>query len=522
MFPQNHEKPSHPYHRNTFYRVLTVVVLVSTVWVSQTVPAKERIRPGILADQGWYPGDPKELADSIQNYLNQVPERTTSTRQIKAAIVPHAGHRYSGKTAAYVYKAVAKQPYNRVMLLGPSHHAAFRGASIASVDAFETPLGKVPLDRQVCDALLQSETIHENDDAHRPEHCLEIQLPFLQTVLPDVKIVPLLIGYELTPEECMEIAGRIKPFLDEKTLLMISSDFTHQGANFHFIPYAPNTPLMAIPPIIRALDFRAVNDILTQNLRGYWQFVDRSGITICGRNAIKILLAALPAQTSAGVLHYETSGEITGDYQSSVSYCAIAFYDEPTALNESEESTLLTIARNRLSETLVKGEITDYQPDESHLTDRLKEPKGVFVTLTEHEQLRGCIGLLEPVLPLHEAVADRVLHSAFKDTRFRPVQKDEIEAIDIEISVMTPLQEVSSVDDIVLGRDGMTVEKNGKSAIYLPQVALSQGWDLTETLSHLCEKAGMTADDWKEGCSFRTFQAQVFGERFKDLNGLTP
>ena len=122
-------------------------------------------------------------------------------------------------------------------------------------------------------------------------------------------------------------------------------------------------------------------------------------------------------------------------------------------------------------------------------------------------------------MTLHEAVADRVIRSAFADHRFSPLQEEELKEIEIEISVMTPLRSVPSHEDIVLGRDGIVVEKRGKSAIYLPQVALDQGWDVDETLGHLCEKAGLVSDAWKEGCSFKTFQAQVFGERFKSIEG---
>ena len=483
------------------------------------VGAAERVRPGILGPQGWYPDDPVELEKSVEAYLAQAPEPPETTKRIRAVIVPHAGHRYSGRTAAYAYKLLAGQPIRRVIMIGPSHRADFRGASVAPYDAYETPLGKVPVDRAVCDALLESEVVQAHERAHAVEHCLEVQLPFLQKVLPDAKIVPILIR-SLSPENCFEIAERVQPFLTDETVLLISSDFTHQGSSFRYIPYKQDTPVENIPGIVRAFDFAAINDILTLNLHGFWSFCDRTQVTICGRDPIKILLAALPAQTEAGVLFYETSGDLTGDYRSSVSYTAIVFRENPSYLDESEQDALLKLARKRLADTLDARKIVDYKPDESVLTPRLKEPKGVFVTLNKHGRLRGCIGILEPSMPLHEAVADRVLKSAFDDRRFQQVQPDELDELEIEISVMTPLRQVPSHSDIVLGRDGMTVEKNGRSAIYLPQVALAQGWNVEETLSHLCEKAGLAADDWKEDCKFQTFQAQVFGEDFRDTEGL--
>ncbi len=505
--------------RSTFIRILALSALVIGV-TGVGGCTDERVRPCVFGPRGWYPADAETLAESVDTFLEGVPSAEESNQPIRAVIVPHAGHKFSGHTAAFAYRLLQGQSIQRVIMLGPSHTADFTGASIPDVDAYETPLGKVLLDRSVCDALLASDSIQTVAEAHLEEHCLEIQLPFLQTVLPEAKIVPILIGARFSAEDCVEIASRIQPFLDDETLLLVSSDFTHQGRNYGYIPYSERTPASEIPAIIRSIDFRAVNDILTLNVVGFWRFVDQNRVTICGRNAIKILLSVLPAQTEAGVLHYETSGDILRDYSSSVSYCAIVFRENQTYLNENEEKTLLEIARKRLQDAFSGKSVPDYHPDETRLTERLREPKGVFVTLNKHEQLRGCIGILEPKMPLHEAVADRVLQSAFHDYRFKPLEKEELDDIDIEISVMTPLKPVKSSTDIVLGRDGMTVEKNGRSAIYLPQVALAQGWGIEETLSHLCVKAGLSADDWKEECAFKTFQAQVFGESFKRLEDL--
>ncbi|MGC9329484.1 MAG: AmmeMemoRadiSam system protein A, partial [Candidatus Hinthialibacter sp.] len=165
-----------------------------------------------------------------------------------------------------------------------------------------------------------------------------------------------------------------------------------------------------------------------------------------------------------------------------------------------------------------KEKAAEYIPPADQITERLKQKKGIFVTLHKKGVLRGCIGHLEGDQPLYRAAANTVLLSAFGDRRFSPLEKNELDEIDIEISVMSPMKTIDSWKEIVLGRDGITLEKKGRSALYLPQVALQQGWTVEETLSHLCEKAGLKSDDWKTGCTFRTFTAQVFGETFRDLS----
>ncbi|MBD3266809.1 AmmeMemoRadiSam system protein A, partial [bacterium] len=200
-----------------------------------------------------------------------------------------------------------------------------------------------------------------------------------------------------------------------------------------------------------------------------------------------------------------------------VSYAAIVFRYRQDYLNAKEQAVLLHAARKTLADTLQEESIKEYQCKAREITERLKGKKGVFVTLHKKSRLRGCIGQFEGSEPLHRMIPKTALLSAFRDTRFQPLQKDELEDIDIEISILSPMKSVESWQDIVLGRDGIRIEKAGKSALYLPQVALEQGWGVEETLAHLCEKAGLKSDDWKKNCHLKTFSAQVFGETFRKL-----
>jgi len=468
------------------------------------------VRESILAG-AWYKNTKAELTEQVSGFLDKVPDSPKDANRVTALIVPHAGYTWSGPTAAYAFKALKGASYNRVVVLAPSHHIAFQGGSIANVKAYQTPIGNIPLDTEACQSLLQSELFSHNAEAHAREHSLEIQLPFLQYLLGDFKLVPVVVG-QITQGDCEKMAKLLRPMLDSKTLLVISSDFIHQGPRFRYQPYKEN-----IKTNIRRLDFTAVNHILNQDVHGLWSFFDATKATICGRNPIKIGLMALPLQTKVEFVHYATSGDATNDYSETVSYCAMVFREEPKYLNREEFDCLLHIARQTLVDSFEAGKALEYILPDDKVTQRLKDKKGVFVTLKKQGRLRGCIGHMQSPEPLYRNVSQTVLSSAFGDHRFNQLTQEELKDVTIEISVMSPQREIESWKQIVLGRDGIIIEKNGKSSVYLPQVALEQGWDIETTLNHLSEKAGLKTDDWKEGCKFTTFTAQVFGEGYKTL-----
>ncbi|RJP28577.1 MAG: AmmeMemoRadiSam system protein B [Candidatus Omnitrophota bacterium] len=490
--------------------ILCIIVCHQTCSRAADSVAKSGVRKSILAGS-WYEGSKAGLTRQVDRYLDAAPTPGSGNR-IGAVIAPHAGYEWSGSTAAYGYQPLKGAQYKRVIVLAPSHRTSFRGGSICDVAAYETPLGEVSLDRAVCDALLSSSLVQSLPQAHAQEHSLEIQLPFLQRTLGEFSLIPIVIG-DISPGDCVELANLIRPLLTQDTLLVMSSDFTHQGPRFGYVPFKED-----VRKNVQRLDFVAINSILNLNVREFWAFTDRVQATICGKNSIKIGMMALPLQTQVEFLHYETSGDKQKDYSETVSYAAIIFRDQPDYLNEREAELLLNIARKTLTDTLEAKDVKEYTPPNEQITPPLRQKKGVFVTLQKEGMLRGCIGDLDAEQELHKTVARTVLLSALRDQRFQPVQKEELEKIDIEISVMSPQTTVNSWKEIVLGRDGIIVEKGGRSALYLPQVALEQGWDVEETLSHLCEKARLDKDAWKSGCTFKTFSAQVFGETFNQLN----
>lgn len=180
-------------------------------------------------------------------------------------------------------------------------------------------------------------------------------------------------------------------------------------------------------------------------------------------------------------------------------------------LNPLQRSRLLTIARRSIESALEGARI---ELDHSQLDDDLRRPSGAFVSLHTHDgDLRGCIGSIQPVAPLHEAVASNAVNAAFRDPRFYPLRKDELANVHIEISVMSPIVEVASVAEIEVGRDGLIIRRGTRAGLLLPQVATEYGWDREAFLRHTCMKAGLPPESWREpGCRIERFSAEVFSE----------
>ena len=199
------------------------------------------VRPPAVAGR-WYPEDPRVLSTTIQTFLNKAKLPSSLPSKINALIVPHAGYRFCGQTAAYAYKAIKGKNYKYVVIIAPAHYARFYGASTLDVEAYKTPLGEVPLERRFIKALLASPLFKEYTLAHLREHAIETQLPFLQVVLGKFKLIPILIG-QITDEDVFRLAKTIKSVFSpvmEETLFIASSDFTHFGPMYGYVPFKEN------------------------------------------------------------------------------------------------------------------------------------------------------------------------------------------------------------------------------------------------------------------------------------------
>jgi AmmeMemoRadiSam system protein B/AmmeMemoRadiSam system protein A len=463
----------------------------------------------------WYSDDPEELAREIDVYLAAV--EAGPANQVMALLLPHAGYRYSGMVAAHGVKQVEGQSFSRVVVIGPSHRVALMDAvSIPDISAIETPLGQIAIDRDLVERLWEDDLFESHLHAHTHEHSVQIELPFLQRALGDFKLVPMVCG-QLGEVAAKRIAATLLDHIDEETLVVISSDFTHYGRTFDYIPFRDD-----IQENLRNLDLGAFKEIEDKNLSGFIEYVHNTGATICGRSPIAILLAMLPVEARVKLLKYDTSGNLTGDWSHCVSYvsaavtgswtasCSDGIHCEPELeLSASDKVGLLSLARHSITRRIRNDE-----PELNlEITPPMQDIMGAFVTLHKHGRLRGCIGEIFPRRELYEAVAEQAVNAAFHDPRFPRLCEEELDEIDIEISALTAPHRVHSYEDIEIGRHGIVLCKDSRSAVFLPQVAPEQGWGLVETLTHLAGKAGLGPNDWQDGCAFDVFEAIVFGEK---------
>ena len=468
----------------------------------------------------WYPATKEAVETEIDEYLSRVSDKPI--QNVCALILPHAGYRWSGPTAAYGLHQLQNRSFDRVVVIGPSHRVAMKNvASVPGATHYATPLGQVPLDRKFITELQKHPEFQTIPAVHEGEHSVQIELPLLQHVLTNFQFVPIVVG-DLDRPSMRKIGQILQGLLDPQTLVVASTDFTHYGANFGYVPFRND-----VEEQLKELDEGAIEQVCQEDLDGLFDYIDKTGATICGRCAIGVLISMLPSDAEVHMLHYATSGKMLGDFSSSVSYCAFAIsgswpkaertatLEEQSAIAPSDQARLLRLARATLTHVLVEKEIPTAEQLGIEITPAMTQVCGAFVTLHKDGRLRGCIGEIIPTRPVYKAVMAQAVNAGLRDYRFPTVEPSELEEIDFEVSVLTPARSVASVSEIVLGTHGIILQKRDHSALFLPQVATEQGWDLETTLTHLSQKAGLPGDAWREGASFEVFEAIVFGEHQK-------
>lgn len=455
----------------------------------------------------FYPGTKVELSAMVDKYLADVEIHEVKPREyVRGLVVPHAGYVYSGLVAAYGYKALEGQDMDIVILIGNSHKEYFEGVSVYPSGYYKTPLGNVEIDKDLAKKIIDSdEKISFRQSAHSQEHSLEVQLPFLQKVLNDFKIVPIIIGNQLGAVDIL--INTLKNLIDDKTLVVASSDLSHYP-KYEDAEYSDNKVIEAILSGKRENLQKTISDLEKEN-------ISNLQTCACGQDSIEVVMGLMEGN-EVKLLKYANSGDVEiGDKDRVVGYAAIAFLgDSPSTssglLSKQQQKRLLKIARETV-ETYIK---TGKAPDIKNDLPALEKHLGAFVTIKKHGQLRGCIGRFQPDIPLYKVVRDMAISAATKDTRFKPVTKDELKDLEYEISVLSPLKKVDSWKDIEIGEHGVQIRKGVYSGVFLPKVATENNWNLNTFMSVLCEqKAGLPADCWKDPeIDIYVFTAQVFGE----------
>ena len=465
----------------------------------------------------FYPGQKEELSTMIDNFLIKAQPKDI-TGDIFMLISPHAGFGYSGPTAAYGYKLIKNKPYKTVIILGTSHHKPFNGAAVYAQGSFETSLGILKIDDEFSSDLINRDPdIFTDETAFSGEHSVEVQLPFLQSVLGDFKIVPVVIG-DCSLVTCKKVASLIKEAIGSRKdiLLVVSTDLYHG----YDILEANKTDILTLE-LIKKMDYEglyySLRDTKAQACGGFATVIALNIAKEMGHNKVEVLNHT----NSAVVTEQNVSGQWTVGYASIIVYNpAPRVYKElrgyalvskgENMLNNQQRKKLLEIARasiNAYLQTGKKMELSETDPV-------LKQEMGAFVTLNKHGELRGCIGNLTASQPLYLTVRDMALEAAVHDPRFSALTLSELKNIDIEISVLSPLKRVDSAERIELGKHGVLVRKGYQSGVFLPQVAIETGWSKEEFLNNLCaQKAGLAPDAWKDkSTEIYIFEAEVFSE----------
>jgi len=455
----------------------------------------------------FYPADRMILAEKIKQYLATA-STTESGENVRAIMVPHAGYDYSGPVAAYAYKAITGRKIKTVVIIGSSHTSYFSGAAIDEHDIWRTPLGDVGVDKKMGEKLVKADKdIKFNSTVHDQDHIIEVQLPFLQTVLAEgFKILPIVLGNR-QDESYKNLADALSPLLANDDLLVISSDMSHYPAYDDANRIDKKTL-----ELVRGKDIGQLDDYV---LKTIGLGVPGEQTLLCGLEAVKTgMELANKLNWQAEILRYANSGDSSlGSKETVVGYGAVIFQlkmGRENSLDQKQKEILLKIARESVEEFVRTGKVKTFKIND----ERLNRPEGVFVTLNKNRQLRGCIGLIVSAgTPLWQNTRDMAIAAATTDNRFLPVSKDELPDLAYEISVLSLPQEIGDWKKIRLGVDGVIVSRGLNKGIFLPQVATETNWGLEEFLGQLCyQKAGLSPDCYKNdpGVKLEIFTAQVF------------
>ncbi len=497
-------------------------LLAGMTVVALTQAAGQGLRPAAFAGL-FYAADPARLAAEIESYFAAAAPADPPSGKILALIVPHAGYVYSGRTAAAAYALVRDRAIDTVVIIGPSHRVAFEGCSIWPDGGFETPLGVARVDASLAREIAKASGFRFRPEAFAEEHSVEVQVPFIQKALPGAAIVPIVMGRQTSSTIRTMAAALGKTCLAKNVLVVASTDLSH---------FLPKTEAQATDAATAAL-IRAVDteDLIRKTEAGenimcgggpvaavlllagkagqarveVLARTDSSGFggPVVGYLAAVVLSGTGPGLAKAGTAGFQhrhckaggKPGPGEGDYGA-------------YSLTPEEKTELLRMARASVTASFGRREAIDDASGKA----KFLEPRGVFVTLTKGGDLRGCIGFIEPVAPLGRAVIRAAVSAATEDPRFPPVRPAEIRDLKFEISVLTPVREISDPREIVVGKHGLVVSRGEHKGLILPQVPMENKWDRKTFLEQASLKAGLPRDAWRLGAKLYVFEAIVFHE----------
>lgn len=529
------------FSKNIFLFIVTIVFSGELLFAKASTDTFGPILSG-----EWYPQDAGVLKRLIGSYLDDASKNffvQVTPDSIRAIVMPHAGYAYSAFCAACACAPlrekkgdllVKNQRIKRVVLLAPSHAQSFSHVSLPDFSTYKTALGSIAIDERSISKLSKNRYFKRSNNAFLLEHAVEVELPFLQSVIADFKLIPLIVG-NILPQSFDAIVQQIRTVVDDKTLVVVSSDFIHYGKVYGYQPFTDHYIDM-----VRQLDSQLLHAIETGIPASFNSVIEQTGATVCGRDPISILLALFRDQflevrlacyyASPQMDYARTANEINTDRffdsvsdakaANGVSYMGLIFTTDKRAkkpvserLTGYEQRALIALARRSIS-NFFAGKKDAEEFSYPLVSSALSVHAGAFVTLkTSKGDLRGCIGVVETSDPLYLTVARTAQSAAFQDSRFLPLTVEEFADVKVDITVLEPPVSVPSWKDIVIGKHGVILKNGARSALFLPQVAPEQGWDLPTMLSQLSLKAGLPASSWRDPkTTFKIFEGYEISE----------
>lgn len=473
----------------------TVLSLLTAIALAAGAARAQDVRTPVWAG-AFYDGNGARLGAQIDAYLENVKD-PPALEDIRALICPHAGYVYSGQTAAYAYRLVRGKPYKTVVIIGVSHRYGLDGGSIYLKGGFETPLGVARVDEEAAALIARASGFSYVPEAHTQEHSVEVQVPFVQRALPDAKIVPILMGYPNRRDVNALAEGLATVAKDEKILIVASTDLSH-----YLSKKDANQVDAGTISLIQRLN---ANTLLSKCARGE--------NIMCGGGGVAAVLLALKkiGEPRVEVVRYSDSGDTSGDEDRVVGYLAAAVTlkagpPKEFSLSSAEKKELLELARQAVKNYVTEKRVVEFRTEDPNL---LAE-RGAFVTLRKKGKLRGCIGFIEPVASLCETVIQTAIFAASEDDRFPPVTGEELNELEVEVSVLTPLKKIDNPRVVQVGKHGLVISRGRNRGLLLPQVPVENNWDRETFLNEACLKAGLPPDAWKKGAEIFVFEAIVF------------
>ena len=444
----------------------------------------------------FYVKNAERLSQQIDDFLQNVKREALPSENILALIAPHAGYVYSGQVAAFAYSLIKGRDYKTVVVIGPSHRHGFNGCSIYPKGGYETPLGTAKIDESLALELSKASGFKFIPQAHKMEHSIEVQIPFIQKTLPQAKIVPIVMGFQTKTTINTLTKALTKVLPGKKALVIASTDMSH----------------LLSKKEANDIDSKTISLIQSFDTDNLVRKLEKHENILCGGGPVVsiLLYAQKRGDTKVEILRYSDSSDSGGPESQVVGYLAAALYSgtpkSKFSLSSKEKKELLQLARLSINQLVQHNKVVNYTPQNPNLLTK----KGVFVTLRKKGILRGCIGFIEPVLPLYQTVIQASIYAAIRDQRFPPVSIEELKDLEIEISVLAPLEKIHNPNFIEVGKHGLVITKGDKKGLLLPQVPVENRWSREEFLQQACLKAGLPRNAWKSGADIYIFEATVF------------